>query len=186
MAVSSPSWFIFSLLVTEDCVTWKKLMLWALGQFCAGWEDSILGVNPQYKSLNRLLLCWGLAGRRVGLHQQVPGGCPLCCTGFIVYSIKSSEVARCVGVFLWEVLWMGGMSCFGSRDELLSEFTRAKKFLGTEAAADCTASVCVTFFPWWKGFFVKLEILYLPSGTWKVWYITNLVYSRCESFQDFP
>lgn len=42
---------------------------------------------------------------------------------------------------------VGGMSCFGSRDELFSEFTRAKKSLGIEAA---TATVCVIFFHYGK------------------------------------
>lgn len=71
---------------------------------------------------------------------------------------------------------VGGMSCFGSRDELFSEFTRAKKSLGTEAATAYAAAVCVIFFPLWKGCFVKLEVLYLLSGTCRMWYITNLVY----------
>lgn len=48
-----------------------------------------------------------------------------------------------------------------------SEFTRAKKSLGTEAATAYAATVCMTFLLW-EGFFVKLEILYLPSGTWKM------------------
>lgn len=53
----------------------------------------------------------------------------------------------------WHFFWRGvlngcvrGMSCFDSRDELFSEFTRAQKSLGTEAATACAASVCVIFF----------------------------------------
>lgn len=45
---------------------------------------------------------------------------------------------------------VGGMSCFGSRDELFSEFTRAKKSLGTEAATAYAAAVCVIFFHYGK------------------------------------
>lgn len=62
---------------------------------------------------------------------------------------------------------VGSMRCFDSRDELFSEFSNARKSLGTEAATTYTATLC-GFFQLWKGFFVKLEILYLLSGTWKM------------------
>lgn len=62
---------------------------------------------------------------------------------------------------------VGGISCFDSRDELFSEFPRAKESLGTKAATTYAATLC-DFFLLWRVFFVKLEILYLPSGTWKM------------------
>lgn len=78
------------------------------------------------------------------------GDAPLCCTGFIVYNMKSSEVAGCVGTFFGEVLWMVLWEVWAAlavEMNFFSEFTRAKKSLGIEAA---TATVCVIFFHYGK------------------------------------